>query len=146
MQGDMETSDLRRRLRQALDQAKKDSAERRTRADEAATAYRAFLRDIGVPVFKMFANVARGEGHAFTVFTPADGVQMTSDRHKDDFVELWLDTSLDPPRVATRVNHSRGRNVTTKEGLLRPAAPINSLDDEDVVEFLLAEFGSLVEK
>jgi hypothetical protein len=94
----------------------------------------------------MVANVARGEGHLFSVFSPAEGVRLVSDRHGDDFLEVWLDTALDPPQVATRVNRVRGRNVTTTEGLLRAAGPIDALADEDVLAFLLGNIGPLVER
>lgn len=143
---DMEISDIRRQVRQALEHARKATTERRTRADFAATAYGAFLRDIAVPVFRMIANVAKAEGHGFTVFTPAEGVRMVSERHGEDFAEIWLDTSLDPPQVATRVSRMRGRNLTTSEGLLRAEAPVSSLTDEDVLAFLLANLGGLVER
>ena len=142
----METSDIRRRLRHALDEAKKATADRRARADAAATAYASFLEEIATPVFRMVANVARGEGHLFSVFTPAEGVRLVSDRHGEDFLEVWLDTALDPPQVATRVNRVRGRNVTTTEGQLRADAPIEALVDEDVLAFLLANIGPLVER
>jgi hypothetical protein len=142
----METSDIRRRLRHALEDAKKATADRRARADVASTAYASFLEDIATPVFRMVANVARGEGHLFSVFTPAEGVRLVSDRHGEDFLEVWLDTALDPPQVATRVNRVRGRNVTTTEGLLRADAPVSALADEDVLAFLLAHIGLLVER
>jgi hypothetical protein len=142
----MEISDIRRRLRYALEQAKKDSAERHAQVDLAATAYSAFLRDIAMPVFRMFANVAKADGHAFAVFTPAEGVRLASERHADDYMEIWLDSSLDPPQVSTRVSRVRGRDVTLREGVLRPGAPINGLTDEDVVGFLLANIGPLVER
>ena len=142
----MEISDIRRRLRMALEQAKKTTTERRVRADAAAVAYSAFLRDIGTPVFRMFANVAKAENYACTVFTPAEGVRLVSERHAEDAIEIWLDTSLDPPKIATRVSRVRGRNVTTTEGLLRPESPIDSLTDEDVLAFLLENIGTLVER
>jgi len=142
----MEISDIRRRLRQALDQAKKASADRRARADAATIAYNAFLRDIGTPVFRMFANVVKAENYPCTVFTPTEGVRLVSERHADDFIELWLDASLDPPKIATRVSRTRGRNLTTSEGLLKAESPINSLTDEDVLAFLLEHIGTLVER
>lgn len=142
----MEIPDIRRRLRLALDQAKKESAERRARADLAATAYHAFLRDVATPVFRMFANVVKAEGHPFAVFTPADGVRLASERHADDFMEIWLDASVDPPQVSTRVSRVRGRDLTTREEPFRAGAPINALTDEDVFAFLLANIGMLVER
>jgi hypothetical protein len=142
----MEISDIRRRLRLALDQARKASAERRGRIDLATVAYGAFLADVATPVFRMVANVAKADGHAFTVFTPADGVRLVSERQGEDSIELWLDTSIDPPQVATRISRLRGRNLTTSEGVLRADAPINALTDEDVLAFLLAHIGTLVER
>lgn len=146
MPNDMEIPDIRRRLRHALEEARKESAERRARVDLATTAYDAFLRDVATPVFRMFANVAKAEGHAFAVFTPAGGVRLASERHADDFMEIWLDTSLDPPQVATRVSRVRGRDLTTREEMLRAGAPINGLTDEDVFAFLLSNIGPLVER
>lgn len=142
----MEISDIRRRFRAAIDQAKKASAERRTRADAASVAYAAFLRDIAIPVFRMFSNVAKAEGQPFTIFTPADGVRLVSERHADDFVELFLDASQDPPDVVARVNRRRGGDMMTTERPVRVGAPINSLTDEDVLSLLLAEIGNLTER
>lgn len=142
----MEIPDIRRRLRHALEQARKESAERHARADLAAASYSAFLRDIAMPVFRMFANVAKAEGHAFAVFTPAEGVRLASERHADDFMEIWLDVSLDPPQVSTRVSRVRGRDLTLREEALRAGAPINGLTDEDVFGFLLANIGPLIER
>jgi hypothetical protein len=142
----MEIPDLRRRLRQALDQAKKTAADKRTRADQAAVAYAAFLRDVATPVFRMFANIAGAEGHPFAVSTPAEAVRITSERNADDFIEIWLDASVDPPTVSTRVSRARGRHLTTSEGVLRPETPINTLTDEDVFAFLVAQIGLLVER
>jgi hypothetical protein len=142
----METSDVRRRLRQSLEQARKASADRRARADAARAAYGAFLRDVATPVFRLVANVAKAEGHPCTVFTPAEAVRLATERNAEDYIEMWLDASLDPPQVATRVSRRRGRDVTSTEGLLRAGASVGGLTDEDVLVFLLAEFGSLVER
>ncbi len=142
----MEIPDIRRRVRQALEQAKTQSAERHARADLARTAYAAFVRDVATPAFRMFGNVVKAEGHGFAVFTPADGVRLVSERHADDFMEIWLDTSLDPPQVSTRVSRMRGRELTAKEEPLRAGAPTNALSDEDVFGFLLANIGMLVER
>lgn len=142
----MEISDIRRRFRVALEQARKASADRRERVDAAAIAYRAFLRDIGIPVFRMFANVAKAEGQPFTIFTPADGVRLVSERNGDDFIELYVDSSLEVPQVIARVNRRRGGDVLTTERPVRDGAPINSLTDEDVLALLLREIGTLTER
>ena len=142
----MEISDIRRRFRTALEQARKASAERQERTDAASIAYAAFLRDIAVPVFRMFSNVAKAEGQAFTIFTPADSVRLVSERHADDFIEVFLDTSQDPAQVMARVNRRRGGDLITAERPVRTGAPINSLTDEDVLELLLEEMGKLTER
>lgn len=142
----MEISDIRRRFRNALEQARRESGERHARADAAATAYGAFLRDIATPVFRMFGNVAKAEGQAFVVFTPAGAVRLVSERNADDFVEIFLDTSVDPPAVTARVSRRRGGDVLTSEKPLREGAPINSLTDEDVLSLLLGEIGTLVSR
>ena len=142
----MEISDIRRRYRSAIEQARKASAERRERADAASTAYAAFLRDIAIPVFRMVANVAKAEGQPFTIFTPADGVRLVSERQADDFIELYLDKAQDPPDIVARVNRRRGGDVVTSERPVRAGAPINSLTDEDVLSLLLGEIGRLTER
>jgi hypothetical protein len=142
----MEISDIRRRFRVAIEAAKKASGDRRARADAASSAYAAFLRDVAIPVFRVFSNVAKAEGQPFTIFTPADGVRLVSERHADDFVELFLDASQDPPQVMARVNRRRGGDVFTAERPVRADAPIDGLTDEDVLALLLAEIGSLTER
>ena len=140
----MEISDIRRRYRAALDQARKASAERRSRSDAAASAYAAFLRDVATPVFRMFASVAKAEGQPFAVFTPEGGVRLASERNADDYIELWLDTSVDPPRVAVRTNRRHGGDQVTSERPLQQDGAIENLTDEDVLALLLSEFGPLV--
>ena len=73
------------------------AGERRTRIDEAAREYEAFLDRIAIPVFKQVANVLRVEGYMFTVFTPGGSVRLMSDRAAEDYVELELDTAATNP-------------------------------------------------
>ena len=142
----MEISDIRRRLRTTLEETRKASAERRARSEAAQVAYRAFLRDTATPVFRMFGNILKAEGYSFTIHTPPESVRLVSDRHEQDFIELWLDTSLDPPEVATRSNVQHGRDMLSREGILRPGASIVALTDEDVLAYLLGEVGRIVER
>ena len=135
----IEVSEIRKRLRNALDRAKRAHAERRARADAAAKAYEAFLSDIATPVFRMFAAALKAEGYPFNVFTPAGGLRLMSERSGDDFVELFLDTTADPPIVSARINRGRGRRLMTAERTVRDGAPVDRLTDEDVTEFLLQE-------
>jgi hypothetical protein len=49
-----------------------DAGERRTRSDEAAREFDAFLTQIAVPLFRQIAAVLKAEGRMFTVFTPVE--------------------------------------------------------------------------
>jgi len=142
----IEVSEIRRRLRQALDKAKRANAERRARADAGARAYDVFITDTATPVFRMFAAALRAEGYPFSVFTPAGGLRLMSERSNDDFIELFLDTGADPPIVAGRVNRGRGRRLITAERPLRENTGVEQLTDEDVTEFLLRELTPFLER
>src|SRR5580693_8004534 len=100
----MEVSEVRKRVREAIERAKRAAAERRTRIDEAAGEYEAFLERIAVPLFRQIAAVLRADGHMFTVFTPGGSVRLMSDRSSDEYIELSLDTTGSRPWV---VGHSR---------------------------------------
>ena len=142
----IEVSEIRKRLRQALDHAKRANAERRTRTDAAARAYEEFLQQLATPVFRMFSMALKAEGYPFDVFTPAGGLRLMSERSGDDFIEFFLDTDTDPPTVAARINRGRGRRLVTTERPVREEAGVEQLTDEDVVQFLLREIGPFLER
>src|SRR5438045_384174 len=95
----MQISQVKQRVLEAMDRAKRAAAERRTRIDDAAREYEVFLQTLAVPLFHQIANVLRAEGYAFNVFTPAGSVRLMSDRSAEDYIELMLDTTGDLPRV-----------------------------------------------
>ena len=142
----IEVSEIRKRLRNTLEQGKRAASERRTRVDASARAYETFLSEVATPVFRMFAGVVKAEGYAFTVFTPGGGLRFASERSADDFIELFLDPDTDPPAVTARVNRGRGRRLMTYERPIREGASVEQLTDEDVVTFLLAEVPAFIEK
>ena len=135
----IEISELRRRIRVAIELSKKNSAARRARSDAAAKDYETFLAQVAVPAVQQFASALTGEGHLFHVATPIDSVRLTSGSSADDYIELVLDTTQDPPEVIARVNRGRGRRVITSERPLRERTAIADLTDEDVVTLLLQE-------
>src|SRR4051794_25333070 len=102
----MEISDVRRGVRETIDRARRDAAERRTRNEEATLAFDTLLETVAIPLFKQIANVLKTEGYAFTVFTPSGGVRLMSDRSADDYLEITLDTGGDAPRVIARVSRA----------------------------------------
>ncbi len=135
----MEVSDVRKRLLQTVDRARRSAAERRGRADAAAQSYEEFLEKVATPVFRMFVTALRAEGHPFAVHTPAGGLRLASDRSAEDYIELALDTTVDPPAAIARVSRSRGHRVISTEREIREKTAIERLTEEDVLEFLLGE-------
>ena len=137
-------SEIRRRLLAAIEQARSAAESRRARTDTAARDYEAFLGERAVPVFHQFATALTAEGHPFTVFTPASSVRLASGRSSEEFIEIVLDDSSDPPAVVGRTSRGRGRRMVSSERALRDGAAIADLTEEDVVEFLLEEVVLLV--
>lgn len=139
----MEISDIKRRVVETIERARRQAAGRRTRHDEAAREYEAFLDRTAIPVFKQVSNVLRVEGFAFTVFTPGGSVRLMSDRSTEDYIELVLDTSGDEPLVSGHTGRSRGRRVVESE---RPLGPPAALTENDVLSFVLKALEPLVER
>jgi hypothetical protein len=135
----VEISELRRRLRSALDQARRNAIAHRERSEAAARHYDAFLTSIAVPVVQQFATVLSGEGHQFIVATPADAVRLSSASSPQDYIEIALDTSEDPPEVVGRTSRGRGRRMIASERPVRERTAVDELNEEDVIAFLLTE-------
>nr|MBA3638195.1 hypothetical protein [Acidobacteriota bacterium] len=53
----IETSELRRRLRSAIEQSRSNAAARRERSEAAGRDYEQFLEKVAVPVVQQFTNV-----------------------------------------------------------------------------------------
>jgi hypothetical protein len=135
----MDVPEVRRRVRAAIEGAKREAVSRRERSDAASRAYDEFLSACAVPMFHQLAAALVGEGHRFKVYTPAGSVRLASERSADDFVELTLDTSVDPPVVLGRTSFSRGRRAITSERPVRDGAAIPDLTESDVLDFVLRE-------
>jgi hypothetical protein len=142
----MEIPEVRRRLRSAIEKARRAAEERRVRTDTAARDYQIFLDQRAVPVFHQLAGALKAEKYAFTVFTPASSVRLASDRSPEEFIELSLDDTSNPPAVLGRTSRGRGRRMTTSERAIGNGAPITDLTEEDVLTFLIEEITSLIER
>lgn len=129
-----------------IDQARRRHAERRARSDAAASAYDSFLLEVATPVFRMFASILKAEGYPFTVFTPAGGLRLASERSADDYVELSLDSTVDPPAVMGKINRGRGSRLVTDERPVKPGVAIADLTEQDTLEFLLEAFEPFLER
>jgi hypothetical protein len=142
----IETSELRKRLRHAIEARRKVTAARRAALDEAAAAYSDLLEMTATPLVQKLANALRAEGHHFTVFTPNGGLRMALAKSADDFVEFALNTSQDEPFVALRVNRTRGRRVIQHERPVKGQTAVDRLSEEDVLQALLEEIAPFVER
>lgn len=142
----MEVSDVRRRLRSAIEEAKRRAAERRLRTDEASRAWEAALTDTVVPTLHTVAQALAGEGHRFKVETPAGAARLSLERSAEEFVELALDTDADEPALFIRSTRGRGRRIVTSERVVREGAAVAQLSQDDVVTLLLEELVPFIER
>lgn len=130
---------VRKRVKTAIEQARRDQAERRERVAEVTRAYDAFIESAAIPVFRMFANILKSEGLHFEVMTPSGAVRLQSERNRDDAIEMELDTTADPPQPLVTTTRVRGRRVIQKERSIKGSNPLVHLTEDDVVEMLLDE-------
>ena len=130
---------VRKRVKAAIDQARRDQAERRERVAEAQTSYETFLQTAAIPMVRMIANVMKSEGLNFEVMTPAGEVRLQSERNRDDAITLELDTTADPPQPLVTITRARGRRVMQSDRSIKGSNPLVQLTEDDVIEMLLEE-------
>jgi len=141
----MDVSDLRKRIIHALDDARKEATDRRKAVDEARVAFETFLERVAGPLFKQAATVLRGEGHDFTLHTPADAVRLVSDRSPQEAIEVELHADGQAPYVLGRTRLLRGgKDPLVEERALAPGKGIADLTENDVTAFLVQEIPRLV--
>ncbi len=142
----MEVSHVKRRLTAAIEQARRTAQQRRERSSEVQRAYEVFLADVAVPVARMAASVLKAEGYAFTVATPGGGLRLISDKGRDDYVEIALDTTANPPDVIGRIRYARGSRTIAEERPIKGGAPPGSISEEDFLEFLVGALEPWMER
>lgn len=142
----MEVSQVRRRVHETLERARRASAERRAAVDTAARAWERIREEMAVPLSRQVAQVLKVEGYAFQVFTPADVVRLSSEKSGEDFVELALDATGRHPTVVARFSRVRGREVLSDERVLAAGADIEQLDEDRVLDVLLDALAAVVER
>jgi hypothetical protein len=143
---EIEISEMRKRLRAAIEQTRRAAVARRAELDAAAAAYTQFLEGMAGPLVQMLASALRADGYHFTVFTPSGGVRLASAKSAEDFIEFMLDTSQPQPSVLLRVNRARGRRVVQHERPIGGRTAVDRLTEEDVLQALLDEIGPFVER
>ena len=130
---------VRKRVRTAIEQARRDQADRRGRVAEAQQNYDAFLQTAAIPAFRMIANVLKSEGLHFEVMSPAGGVRLQSERNREDAIEMELDTTADPPQPLVTITRARGSRIVQSDRTIKGSNPLVRLDEDDVIEMLLDE-------
>ena len=143
---EIETSEVRKRLRAVIDQSRRTAAARRAQVDAAAAAYKTWLETTAAPVVHVLANVLLVEGYNFTVFTPNAGLRLASSKSGDDAIEFGLDTSEAEPFAVLRVSQSRGRRILQHERPVKGRTAIEQLTEEDVLQAMLEEIAPFVER
>jgi len=133
----VEVSQVQRRLRAAIESARRRARERRERVAAAERTYAAFLEHVATPVMRQVAGALKAEGYAFTVFTPSHGVRLAVDRGRDDFIEILLDTSTGEPQVLGRVSQTRGSRTVDDTRPVKPGASPDAITDDDVLAFVI---------
>src|SRR5262245_27581234 len=100
---------------------------------------------MATPVVRQLTNALKVEGQAFTLFTPEGSLRLASDRWRDDFIELTLDTTPDPAEVVARVSSARGSRTVDLERRLKPGVAPDEITEEEVLEFFLDALGPWLE-
>ena len=133
----MEVSQVRKRLKMAIDGSRERAAKRRERVAEAQRAYEHFLTEIAIPMAKQLANAMKVEGYGFTVFTPGNGLRLAADRGRDDFIDLTLDSTGERPEVMARVSQQRGSRTLDEEMPVKRGAHPDEISEDEFLDFLL---------
>ena len=133
----MEVSQVRKRLKMAIDGSRERAAKRREHVAEAQRAYEQFLTEIAIPMAKQLANAMKVEGYGFTVFTPGNGLRLAADRGRDDFIDLTLDSTGERPEVMARVSQQRGSRTLDEEVPVKRGAHPEEISEDEFLDFLL---------
>jgi hypothetical protein len=142
----VEVSLVRKQLLAAMERAKSRSLQRRQRAADTEQAYRQFLDEVATPVARQLCQALKAENYPFTVFTPSGGLRLASDHGRDDYVDLSLDTSSDPPQVIGRISRVRGSRTLTSERAVKPDAAPSQISDEEVLAFFVSALEPWLER
>lgn len=142
----MEVAQVRRRLQAAVAAARERSQQRRQRVADAENRYDQFLANVAVPLARQVVNVLKAEGRSFTVSTPGRSVRLETDRGRDDFVEITLNTEIDPPGVVGLIRYTRGSRTIDEERPVKSSAAPDEITEDDLLEFLLRALEPWIER
>lgn len=131
---------VRKRFQKAIEQARRDAADRRTRLQDAQKAYAEFLDTRAIPAFRAVAVVLKSEGLPWEVMTPSGEVRLVPDRRRDESIVLSFDAAAEPPQPVVSITGRRGNHMVHTERPVKPGTfGSSALTEDDVVEMLLEE-------
>jgi len=131
---------LRKRVQKAMEQARREAADRRAQVNEARKAYDEFLESRAIPAFRAMAVVLKAEGLAWEVMTPSGEVRLVPDRRRDESIALSFDATADPPQAMVSITRGRGGRVLHAEREVKPGTrSVAALTEDDVLEMLIEE-------
>ena len=142
----MEVADVRRRLRAAIEEARRRAEDRRARKDAETRGWETALQDVVVPAFHLVASALAAEGYRFKVVTPGATARLVPERGGEEFVEVALETEADEPVVLIRSTRGRGRRTTTRERPLGVRSAAEIVSDDTIVPALLEELTPFLER
>ena len=96
-------------------------------------------------MFKTVAEALKVEGYAFRISTPVDSVRISVEGSGENFIEMIFDSAHDQLVLRGRVSRLRGRQVLVDERIISAGSELSLLEDEHVLEFLLAELQPFVD-
>ena len=141
----LENSEIRRQVRLMIAESKRGGEERRARAESEVRVGKRLLRTVVVPMFKTVAEALKVEGYAFRISTPVDSVRISVEGSGEKFIEMIFDSAHDQLVLRGRVSRLRGRQVLVDERIISAGSELSLLEDEHVLEFLLAELQPFVD-
>lgn len=143
----MDVSELRKRILRAVDDARKEAAERRSLVDQSVKVWDEYLAAVVVPMLKQAATIINASGGVFVVSTPADTARLSAQHAAETYLEVVLDRSGAEPEVVGRVSLMRGRQgVVVDERPIATGKPIERLTEEDLATYLVSAVPKLIVK
>jgi hypothetical protein len=135
-----DVAQIRKRIQRAIEQARREAADRRARVHEAERAYDEFLETRAIPAFRSVAIVLKAEGLAWEVMTPSGEVRLVPDRRRDESIALSFDATAEPPQPLVSITRGRGSRILPAERPIKAGTPASSaLTEDDVVDMLVEE-------
>jgi hypothetical protein len=135
-----DVAQIRKRIQKAIELARRETADRRTRVHEAQRAYDEFLETRAIPAFRSVAIVLKSEGQAWEVMTPSGEVRLVPDRRRDESIALAFDATAEPPQPMVSITRGRGSRTLHAERPVKAGTPASAaLTEDDVVEMLVEE-------